>query len=508
MKNILNAIAALLLFVPVAQSQAIKFSSDPLNNPWQGNFLTKRNNVLITINFPFLPGIRGTNDLYFYDSAMDLTKKVTIALPKEAYSPVTCVYNDFFYILYQVQDENAVYLDAAKIDFDGKIVESYHLDTTKIRFLRHNFYDYIYSVITSEDKHRLMAFKIDNREGLNTTVTTLLFNDSLTLLHRSVLYTPLVDGVDFLTNFTVDNDGDLVFFRNHEVNDMEQAANKTLMIIKNALSDSVYFFKVVAPGTRLADIHIKIDNLHKKFIVASFYSSSKRRNIDGLYCFLWNKVDRRIIAAREISLGDSLRRLAEQPGNLKQAFNNFTVQNILLRNDGGFLIDAGSFESTKPLKTDTWNQLFNLTEKTPAGYISYTGLKFPWNAFALTENDFRGGNTAVFSFDSTALPDWIKFLNMPQFSDYYRGIGYTPFVVNDKVYYIYNHTEKRTAVPALQVIDADGNAYEKMIKDAEKVTGAKIVPAPMSFVQISSHQGLVYLASGRIQANEFAVVTF
>ena len=72
---------------------------------------------------------------------------------------------------------------AVKADGNGKkMSEILELDTTHIGFAAN---DKIYTVITSEDKSKIMVFKINSKNKENYVITTNLFNDSLQLIKRS-----------------------------------------------------------------------------------------------------------------------------------------------------------------------------------------------------------------------------------------------------------------------------------------------------------------------------------
>jgi hypothetical protein len=70
-------------------------------------------------------------------------------------------YSDFSYMVYQYQKKNVVYCDAVKIDGNGKKASDIiSLDTSHIGFSADNK---IYSTISSEDKSKLMVFKINTK---------------------------------------------------------------------------------------------------------------------------------------------------------------------------------------------------------------------------------------------------------------------------------------------------------------------------------------------------------
>ena len=144
-------------------------------------------------------------------------------------------YDDFVYLIYQYQKKKVVYCDAVKIDGNGKRVsEVMPLDTSHIGFAGNNK---IYTAISSEDKSKLMVFKINSKNKERYLITTLLFDNALTQLKRSQFTMNMEQYKDYLDEFSIDNDGDLVFAKVNR-NNNETILNSSLLY-KPALSDSL-----------------------------------------------------------------------------------------------------------------------------------------------------------------------------------------------------------------------------------------------------------------------------
>ena len=148
---------------------------------------------------------------------------------------------------------------ASKIDGNGKKVgDVIELDTTHIGFAANNK---IYSVMTSEDKSKIIVFKINSRNKKMYVMTTLLWNDKLELIKKSRIQIPMDEPNEFLSDFQIDNDGNLVFakfFRRNNDN-IGQAA----FVIKYAEADTLMMANLNIEKTNLDEIHIKVDNFNK-----------------------------------------------------------------------------------------------------------------------------------------------------------------------------------------------------------------------------------------------------
>jgi hypothetical protein len=130
---------------------------------------------------------------------------------------------------------------AAKIDGNGKkIGDIIQLDTTQIGFAANNK---IYSALSSEDKNKIIVFKINSKNRKNYVVTTLLMDNQLTMLKKSRLSMAMEDRDDYLGEFQLDNEGDLVFTKFDRVNN--ENIGSAAFVIKYAQADSLPYMSSI-----------------------------------------------------------------------------------------------------------------------------------------------------------------------------------------------------------------------------------------------------------------------
>src|SRR5436309_587966 len=142
----------------------------------------------ISGNFLIYKNIRNKNFIDVYNNDMQLTDKLELDyMPADRLINVDFFnYPDFSYMIYEYQKKNVVYCNAVKVDGNGKkISDVIQLDTSHIGFAANNK---IYSTISSENKSKLMVFKINSKNRSKFVITTLLFDDKLSLLNKSRLY--------------------------------------------------------------------------------------------------------------------------------------------------------------------------------------------------------------------------------------------------------------------------------------------------------------------------------
>ncbi len=113
------------------------------------------------------------------------------------------------WMIYQYQQKSVLYCMAVKIDGTGKMLSRpLELDTTRIGWSADNK---IYTTVYSDDKEKIMIFKINSKNQKNFIFTTLLFDKDLQLQKKHQLNMPMEEKNDYFTDFLLDNDGGLVF---------------------------------------------------------------------------------------------------------------------------------------------------------------------------------------------------------------------------------------------------------------------------------------------------------
>jgi hypothetical protein len=501
MKNPLYLLV-LLCISCTANSQVIKAFSQPVETNTASLFIVGKlgGNVLV-YNADPRSAEKEKHELYLYDNDMNLVKKTILPLPPRVFGISFLLYQDFAYVFYQQQSGRTVSLMAAKIDKDGNTAGApIELDNTpKLDFWAQNK---IYTIVASENKKYITAFKVNNAEGFNTTVTTVLFDDGLKLLHKSVLSAPIIDGVEFFSEFQTDNEGNFVFMRNCELDEISEVAAHTGFVVKKAMNDSVYFLEILPADVDANDIRIKIDNLNHRYIGYALYTSNKQRNIDGLYCFVIDQQTKQPLYTRKTIFEKEIRQQLDQAGGLKTAFNSCYLQSLHLRVDGGFVIDAGSYYTTNNSIT-RWRTFFNGTEKLPCGYLVYnpyvynvadTRSNFP--LYNSTGPVIGVGKIVALSFDSTANPEWIKTMHASQKADY-TTVGYTAQRMNNQLYYIYNETVRNTIFLATQVVSPAGDIRDLLFKDLEKTIENNMEFLTRMSQQVSNKEIIIPCRKGR-----------
>ena len=441
-------------------------------------------------NFLIYKNIRGKSFVSVYNNDMKEVGKVEQEyIPDERLINVDFFpYADFSYIIYQFQKRNAVYCNAVKVDGNGKrISEVVTLDTSHIGFTANNK---IYSAISSENKDRLMVFKINSKNKSKYVITTNLYDSELGLVRRSRFSLPMDDNHDFLDGFNLDNAGDLIFSKVNRNNN--ETINRTEFLWKEALTDTVFVIPVPHENILLDNPHVKVDNYNKRYFLTSFYYTKKRGNIEGFYFYVFDKASRQAVLQNAVVLGDDIRKDARGDANMKMAFNDYFVRNVIIKKDGGFIINTEAYYTTSRNTTwNRWNYLYGSPLSTYDYYTSYSPYTSWW-----WRNRYGGGvsvrrhadNMTVLSFDNTGKLEWSNVIHKEQFDDETDDrISFLMANTGSHIHYLFNLDEKRSLLLNDYMLSADGRinhnptlknldrGYEFLPKYGKQVSGYQLI---------------------------------
>src|SRR6266542_1254944 len=405
----------------IAPAQKITYSQPDRDDQISISF-----DIIGKINNHFLvyKSIKNQHTVTVLDSSMKAVEKTNLDfLPERVINTDVLNYKDFFYLFYQYQRRNIVYCAVAKLSGEGKLIGSpKELDTTAINFFANNK---LYTIIYSDDKQKIMVFKVNSKNQENNILTTSLFDADLNLIHKTRIGIPLDSRTDFLTEFTIDNDGYLVFAKPSGSSQSDNITQVEL-ITKEPESDSVSSYDLTIP---------KID-------------------LDDLYCIIWDKLNVKEINTTSTTFSEEMRSDAKSEGSAKTAFNDFFIQNILIRKDGGFAIASESaYSSSRGIYNNRWDYYTGSPYLSPYNYYYYwnsplySSYYYPWwrwGGYPNQINRYFADNIAIMAFDSTGNLQWTNIIHKSQYDDYTDNfIGYGTLNSGGQVHFLFNQLEKR-----------------------------------------------------------------
>jgi hypothetical protein len=424
-------------------------------------------------NFLIYKNLRSRNFISVYNNDME-----QIAREEQEYMPGDRLINvDFFpyadhaFMIYEYQKKNVVYCEAVKIDGNGKkISDIIPVDTSHIGFSASNK---IYSSISSEDHSKIMIFKINSRNKSRYLVSTVLLDKELKSLKKTRFIMPMDDNKDYLDEFNVDNDGDFVFSKFSRNNN--ETITGTWLYMKPAQADTVTAIEVKHEDVLLDEIHVKVDNVNKRYFLTSFYYKQKRGNIEGFYFYVWDKQSASVLLKDAVLLDDELRKEARGDANMKMAFNDYFIRNVVVKKDGGFLINTESYYTTS--RINNWNR-FNYLYGMPYNSYDYYTTYSPLYSNSWWRNRFdnaqgvrrHADNITILSFDRTGKLQWSNVIHKDQYDD--EGddrISFQTAITGGQIHYLFNLDEKRSLLLNDFTLNADGEvSHNPTLKNLDK----------------------------------------
>ncbi len=359
-------------------------------------------------------------------------------------------YNTHALMIYQYRKKNVVHCEAVKLDAEGqKVGKEYALDTSHIGFAGDSK---VYSVVVSENKEKIMVFKINSKDKKLYRISTILLNNQLDLIRYTNLTLKMEDREDYLGEFHIDNEGDMIFAK-FERSRSDELLN-TQLIFKRALSDN---FEIVNLDTKkflLDELHIKPDNYNNRYIITSFYYLQRRGNTEGYYYYVWDKARNSKLIEDTLAFSDELRREARGNSSVKTAFNDFFINNIISKRDGGFLITSeSSYTNSRGMGYNRWNSLYGLPYMRSMDYYSYSPFYSPvygyglggFNRWGESQNvRYLADNVVITSFDKTGKKEWSSVISKEQFSDESDNtLSYMMVNTGGQLHFLFNNMEKR-----------------------------------------------------------------
>lgn len=420
-----------------------------------GNYLIFKNN-------------RNNNDISVYDADMKLVDRVKQTDLDQRWINVDFVtYPDFAWMIYQYQRKSIVYCMAVKIDGKGKrISEPQELDTTRIGWAADNK---IYTTIFSDDKSKILIFKINSKNQDNFVFTTLLLNNKLELQYKHRMNMAMRERNDNFTDFFVDNEGDMVFGKFIRRGSGEPISD-VFMVSKKSSEEAFIMRDIKFSDHLLDEIKLKVDNTSKRYLFTALYYKQRRGNVQGLYTVVLDKNQDSIVRKTELPFDEEMRKLAKGPdANLKMAFDDYYITNIITRKDGGYiLISESLYTSTRGNTFNRWDyRYYNNPWSSPldnyywAPYSSY--YYSPWSLSSSrwgnsSQNTrYHSENIMVLSFDKEGNLEWSNGIPKTQYDDDNDGlISHQVLIAGGELQLLFNLYERRTLILNNQSISPEG----------------------------------------------------
>lgn len=476
----------ILIFPLVSSAQKIIYSEPERDDARSMDF-----DIIgkISGNFLVYKGIRSNHIIAVYDNDLKLKEKHNLSfLPDRLVDADFISYPTYSYMIYEHQKKGVLHCMAVKLDSMGnKVGEPKELDTTSIGILADNK---IYNVTYSEDKQKIVVFKIQKKSD-KFYYTTLLFNQQLELQKKSRMLLTYEDRRNALSDFAVDNEGNFIFAMGHKATSKDYL-NDISLIIKAPATDTFNINDVSIGKLYLDELQVKVDNINKRYLLNSFYYTRKHGDIEGLYSCIWDREQNKQVVESAIEFNDTLKSEAKTDGSLRTAFNNFFIRNIISKRDGGYIIAGEDFNSYS--RTNPWNRqdyLYGSPYSSAYDYYSpsYYNYRYRnYNNSSYQQTRYYYNNIIVFDLDKNGILQWSNVIHKNQYDDDTDDfLSYELFNTGNQLHFLFNEKERKNQMLSDRSLQANGEilrnptlksldkGYEFMPRLAKQVSSRQII---------------------------------
>ena len=277
-----------------------------------------------------------------YNAQMQLVKQNDMPYLPANFSAIEFVTtNNKVIAFYQFQSKSTVYAVAATLNEDGQLAgEPSIIDTAEN--IRPGTEAKVFNLLQSENHQKLAVFSVNTTRSNSTKVKVISLNSQFELVNDAVVNINAQNKKSILSDFALDNNGNLFCLRNMT---LSNAAPAVSLLYLGANGSEVVESPILNNTLLLDDIRLKVDNKNGSLILNSFYATTKKGNVEGVYTFLWDIKTKTTLASNASRFTDALRAVVTTKRNVKDAFDAFYLDRILIQPDGSLVIVAEAAET-------------------------------------------------------------------------------------------------------------------------------------------------------------------
>ncbi len=456
MKRIYQTLFILLFNLPVflfAQSVAVSDFDREDTRDMNFEIIGKMNsNILVYKN------IRSNHKISIFDKEMNTLETVKLDfVPDRTFNIDFIAYPDYFFMIYQYQKGTILHCMAVKMNANAqKMSEPVEIDTTRIPVMSDNK---IYTTIYSEDRKKIVIFKIQTRYQ-KFNMQSLLYDNDMKLISKNRMLADYNERRESYDNFLVGNDGSFVFTYAKQSGNRDNN-NALSLFIKSPQLDTFSSREIDLNEKYIDEVKLKIDNRNNRYLINTFYYKKNRGSIEGLFTYVWDKAGDKPFVSQFTEIYDSLRYEAKSGGMLRFALDNFFIRQIVVKGDGGFILAAEDYSAdTRGNNNNSFNRydyLYNPYSISPGNYYynPYTGYYRPLGS-NIQSTRYYYENILVLSVSKTGQLLWSKVLHKSQFDDEEENfMSFSTLTSGNEIHFLFN-SDRKYQIISDQAIAADG----------------------------------------------------
>ncbi len=373
-----------------------------------------------------------------YDDSMNKVAQVILDFfPEKIYETHFITYPDKIIVLYQALESNKVVQYAALLDEKGRLKNKpMQLGSFKTGIFGATK-TYFQSAV-SENKKTILVYSI-NDKGNIVDFDGKWLDDNLAITKKSHATFQAENTVQH-ADLSIDNDGNIYVPAYTPIGNMNYADQ--FWILKLIPGASKFETSEMRLDTKFAASgYIKIDNTNKRLYFGGFYADRKNGGFDGIVYASYD-ITRDSFLTRKFIPFDRELIDAANARNKKHPFDNYQVQHLIVKNDGGFVLVA---------------EVHYITSR--SNYAPGMGFYSFYSPYTTTiVHEYHFNDIMALSYDKDGTRQWNAFVPKEQYSQEDGGLFSSYALLNSggTLAFIFNDFNPSQSRIKLATLSADG----------------------------------------------------
>ncbi len=374
----------------------------------------------------------------FDDSMNKMATVILDFFPTKIYQTRFISYRDKIIVLYQALERNTVIQYAAFLDekarLRGKPIELGSVKTGIFGAMKNYFYTAV-----SDDKKNILVYTFnDKASGIEFDCKWL--DDSLKLVKRShASFTPEKQASS--GEVAISNDG-TVYLSAYTATGAQNNADHFWILTLKPGDTKFAQHPLQLEGRFAANGYSRIDNVNNKIYFGGFYTNRKNGSYEGIIFAAFNTAKDEYETQKFIPF-DAQLRASSGLNDRNNAFDNYMVKQLIVKNDGGFVM------------VSEINYVTSRSTYAPGiGY--YSNFYSPYNT--TTVREYHYNDVMAISYDKNGTREWTSLIPKEQYSQEDGGVFSSYLLLNTggSIGFLYNDFNSRKSRIQLSTIDATG----------------------------------------------------
>ncbi|MBS1588861.1 MAG: hypothetical protein JST52_04540 [Bacteroidetes bacterium] len=387
---------------------------------------------------------RSAADGFFLEAYNDSMEKLaTIMLdffPRKIYETRFINYSDKIIVLYQAIETGKVVQYAALLDDRGRLLKGPIQLTSAKTGIWGPSRNYFSSAV-SDNKKEILVYGLEEH-GRTLNFSGIWLDDDLSNLQRGSATFEADNDVSHGEGI-VDNEGRF-FLPTFTPNGSRNYADQVWLLSLNKAARRFFIKELPLNDRYAASVFMKLDNVNNKLYTGGFYSDKKNGNYQGVLFAYYDLADSSWHNQKLIPFDEPLR-MATGERNLKRAFNDYQVKQMIIKKDGGFvLISEDFYITTRTVTPGGWGGFYYSYYYSP--YMSQTIREYNYN------------DILAISYDADGVRQWHSFVRKNQYSQEDGGIFSSYGLLNSgsSLAFLFNDFNTRSSRIQLATVDGQG----------------------------------------------------